>query len=31
MTEEVLVNAIRAGDHTPLAYSTIDEELIKKA
>ncbi len=27
---EVIVNAIRAGDRAPLAYSTIDEELIRK-
>jgi len=30
MAGEVIVNAIRAGNHTPLAYSTIDEELIRK-
>lgn len=30
MTDEVLVNATRAGEHTPLAYSTIDRESLKK-
>ena len=30
MTEEVFVNATRAGEHTPLAYSTINNELLKK-
>lgn len=30
ITEEVLVNATRAGEHTPLAYSTVSNELLKK-
>ncbi|MCE5346303.1 MAG: TonB-dependent receptor [Bacteroidales bacterium] len=30
ITEEVFVNAIRAGEHTPLAYSTVNQELLKK-
>lgn len=31
MTEEVLINATRAGDHSPLAYSTIEKmSLIKQ-
>jgi iron complex outermembrane receptor protein len=30
MTGEVIVNATRAGSRTPQAYSTIDEELIRK-
>lgn len=30
MTEEVLINATRAGEHTPLAYSTIDRKSLKK-
>ncbi|MGE5406293.1 MAG: TonB-dependent receptor [Methanosarcina sp.] len=30
MTDEVLVNATRAGEHTPLAYSTIDRETLRK-
>jgi iron complex outermembrane recepter protein len=29
-TEEVLVSAMRAGEHTPLAYSTIGKDLLKK-
>ncbi|MCX6326726.1 MAG: TonB-dependent receptor [Bacteroidia bacterium] len=29
MTEEVLINATRAGEHSPLAYSTIGEDLLK--
>jgi iron complex outermembrane recepter protein len=29
MTEEVLINATRAGEHSPLAYSTISKELLK--
>ncbi len=28
-TEEVLVSAMRAGEHSPLAYSTISRELLK--
>jgi iron complex outermembrane receptor protein len=30
VTEEVLVNATRAGEHTPMAYSTITKEDISK-
>lgn len=30
MTEEVFVNATRAGEHAPLAYSTVNSELLKK-
>ena len=30
MTEEVFVNATRAGEHTPLAYSTVTKEDISK-
>jgi len=30
MTEEVLINAMRAGEHAPLAYSTVNNELLKK-
>jgi iron complex outermembrane receptor protein len=30
MTEEVFVNATRAGEHTPLAYSTLTSEVLKK-
>ena len=30
MTEEVFVNATRAGEHTPLAYSTVTKEEITK-
>ena len=30
MTGEVLVNAMRAGEHAPLAYSTIGKEMLKK-
>jgi len=30
LTEEVLVSATRAGERSPLAYSTIDNELLKK-
>ncbi|MCX6328484.1 MAG: carboxypeptidase-like regulatory domain-containing protein, partial [Bacteroidia bacterium] len=30
MTEEVLVNATRAGEHTPLAYTTVSKETIKE-
>jgi iron complex outermembrane recepter protein len=30
MTEEVFVNATRAGEHSPLAYSTVDKETIAK-
>ncbi|MCX6254461.1 MAG: TonB-dependent receptor [Bacteroidia bacterium] len=29
MTEEVLINATRAGENAPLAYSTIGKELLK--
>jgi iron complex outermembrane receptor protein len=29
MAGEVIVNAVRAGKRTPLAYTTIDEELIR--
>ena len=29
MTEEVLINATRAGEHAPLAYSTIDRKSLK--
>lgn len=31
LTEEVLVNATRAGDHTPMAYSTVTKDDISKA
>lgn len=31
MTGEVLVNATRAGDHAPLAYSAIDREVLQKS
>ncbi len=30
MTEEVLVDAMRAGKHTPLAYTVINKEAIKE-
>ena len=30
LTGEVIVNAVRAGNHSPLAYSTIDSEQLKK-
>lgn len=30
LTDEVLVNATRAGENAPLAYSVIDREIIKK-
>ena len=30
MTEEVFVNATRAGEHTPMAYSTVSKEDISK-
>jgi iron complex outermembrane recepter protein len=30
ITEEVFVNATRAGDHTPLTYSTVTSEEISK-
>jgi len=30
LTEEVYVNATRAGEYSPLAYSTIDNTLLKK-
>jgi len=30
MTEEVFVNATRAGEHTPLAYSTVNKESISR-
>ena len=30
MTEEVFVNATRAGEHAPLAYSTVNREQLKK-
>jgi iron complex outermembrane receptor protein len=30
MTEEVLINATRAGEHSPLAYSTVDNISLKK-
>jgi len=30
MAGEVLINATRAGDHSPLAYSTIDKISLKK-
>jgi iron complex outermembrane receptor protein len=30
MKDEVLVNATRAGEHTPLAYSVIERETLKK-
>lgn len=31
MTGEVMVNATRAGNKTPLAYSTIDREILTKS
>ncbi len=31
MTEEVLVNATRAGEHTPMAYATVTKDEISKA
>jgi len=31
MTEEVFVNATRAGEHTPMSYSTVTKEEITKA
>lgn len=31
MTGEVMINATRAGSKTPLAYSTIDRELLEKS
>ena len=30
LTGEVIVHATRAGDHTPLAYSSIENKLLKK-
>jgi len=30
MAGEVIINAMRAGNRTPLAYTTIDRELIRK-
>lgn len=30
ITDDVFVNASRAGEHTPLAYSTLGRELLKK-
>jgi iron complex outermembrane receptor protein len=30
MTEEVLVSATRAGEHTPLTYTTVNKEDIRK-
>jgi len=30
ITEEVLINATRAGEHAPLAYSTVYKDLLKK-
>jgi iron complex outermembrane recepter protein len=30
LTEEVLVNATRAGEHSPMAYSSVSRELLKK-
>ncbi len=30
ITDEVLINANRAGDHTPLAYSNLNKESLKK-
>jgi iron complex outermembrane receptor protein len=30
MTEEIFVNATRAGEHSPLAYSTVTREAISK-
>src|SRR5664279_1876281 len=30
LTEEVLVNATRAGDHTPMAYATVTKDEISK-
>jgi iron complex outermembrane recepter protein len=30
LTEEVFINATRAGDHSPLAYTTITRELLEK-
>jgi iron complex outermembrane receptor protein len=29
-TEEVLVTAMRAGEHTPLAFSTVSQDVLKK-
>ena len=29
-TEDVLVSAVRAGEHAPLAYSTIGKDMLKK-
>ena len=31
LTEEVLVNSTRAGEHTPMAYSTVTKDEIAKA
>ncbi|TAL66237.1 MAG: TonB-dependent receptor [Bacteroidetes bacterium] len=31
MTDEVFVSATRAGDHSPLAYSTVNKETISKS
>jgi iron complex outermembrane recepter protein len=31
MTEEVMVNATRAGEHTPMAYTNVTKEDISKA
>ncbi|MBG0860203.1 MAG: TonB-dependent receptor, partial [Bacteroidales bacterium] len=30
LTGEVIINAVRAGNHTPLAYSTVDIEKLQK-
>ena len=30
ITSEVLINATRAGDHSPMAYSTVGKELLKR-
>ncbi len=30
ITEEVTINAVRAGDHSPLAYSSVTSEQLKK-
>ena len=30
VTQEVMINATRAGDHSPLAYSSVSRELLKK-
>jgi len=30
MTGEVIVNAVRAGERTPMAYSTVGDEIISK-